>query len=123
MKIHPPALGICTLILFSCSKNDKKEEAVLKNSDTIAGTPPEKDHTPVEEIKEQAKTETYRLIIGSKETPGIIEGNDIAKLSEPLKAIAALYSGLGGSVVKMGTAALQQLWDLENRVRSHRKTW
>lgn len=55
MKIHPPALGICTLILFSCSKNDKKEEAVLKNSDTIAGTPPEKDHTPVEEIKEQAK--------------------------------------------------------------------
>ncbi|WP_294311740.1 hypothetical protein [uncultured Chryseobacterium sp.] len=116
-------MGICTLILFSCSKNDKKEGAVLKNSDTIAGTPPEKDHTPVEEIKEQAKTETYRLIIGSKETPGIIEGNDIAKLSEPLKAIAALYSGLGGSVVKMGTAALQRLWDLENRVRSNRKTW
>lgn len=106
MKIHPPAIGICTLILFSCSKNDKKEEAVLKNSDTIASTLPEKDHTPVEEIKEQAKAETYRLITESKETPGIIEGNDIAKLSEPLKAIAALYSGLGGSGCEDGNCGL-----------------
>lgn len=97
MKTHPLVLGICTLILFSCSKNNNKEETVLKSSDTIVTAPPKKDHTPAEEIKEQPKTETYRLITGSKDSSGSINAVEAAKLPEPLKAIAALYSGLGGS--------------------------
>lgn len=97
MKIYPLALGICILTLFSCSKNNNKEEPVLKSSDTVVIAPPEKDRTPVEEIKEQSKTGTYRLITGAKDSHGTINTDDIAKLPEPLKAIAALYSGLGGS--------------------------
>lgn len=47
---NPPAdLGICTLILFSCSKNNTKEETALKSSDTVMTVPPEKDDTPAEE--------------------------------------------------------------------------
>ncbi|WP_294283574.1 hypothetical protein [uncultured Chryseobacterium sp.] len=106
MKTHPLTLGICTLILFSCSKNNTKEETALKSSDTVMTVPPEKDDTPAEEMKELSKTETYRLVPGSKEGPGTIDANDIAKLSEPLKAIAALYSGLGGSGCEEGSCGL-----------------
>ena len=106
MKIYPLALGICILTLFSCSKNNNKEKPVLKSSDTVVITPPEKDRTPVQEIKEQSKTETYRLITGAKDSPGTINTDDIAKLPEPLKAFAALYSGLGGSGCEKGSCGL-----------------
>lgn len=98
MKISLLTLGMCSLILFSCNKNNKTEETVVKSSDSTLVTPPEKDSAPKEEINEiTPKTETYNLIAESKETPGKIDEASIKKLSEPLKAIAALYSGLGGS--------------------------
>ncbi|WP_415326599.1 hypothetical protein [Chryseobacterium sp. MMS23-Vi53] len=97
MKINLFTLGVCSLLLFSCNKNNKIEETV-KNSDSTIITPPEKDVTPAEEIKEDApKTEKYILIAESKDAPGTINEADIKKIPESLKAIAALYSGLGGS--------------------------
>ncbi|GEN76747.1 hypothetical protein CHA01nite_24870 [Chryseobacterium hagamense] len=97
MRFQLLTFAICIVMIFLCSKKDRPEKAVSHYSDSITMTPPEKDHTPVEETEELAKTETYRLITGSQDTPGKINADDIAKLTEPLKAIAALYSGLGGS--------------------------
>ncbi|MFP3593797.1 hypothetical protein [Chryseobacterium sp. SIMBA_038] len=97
MKFNILTLGVLSLFLFSCNKNNKTEETITKNPDSILVTPPVKNSTPAEEIKEAAKTENYILIAESKETPGTINETAIQKLSEPLKAIAALYSGLGGS--------------------------
>lgn len=97
MKFNILTLGILSLFLFSCNKNNKTEETITKNPDSTLVTPPAKDYTPAEEIKETAKTENYILIAESKEAPGTINETTIQKLSEPLKAIAALYSGLGGS--------------------------
>ena len=100
MKIQLLTLGFCTAVLLSCSKNHKSQETVSQNSDSVTITPQEKDTVPAEEMKAQTKTETYQLITGSKSTPGSINTKDIEKLSEPLQAIAALYSGLGGSNCK-----------------------
>lgn len=97
MKIQLLTLGFCTAVLLSCSKNNTSQETVSQNSDSVTITPPEKDTVPAEEMKAETKTETYQLITESKSTPGSINTKDIEKLSEPLQAIAALYSGLGGS--------------------------
>lgn len=98
MKFHVFSIAICSIFLFSCSKNKLSEEKVSRNSDSTMITPPEKDNPPAEEIKQAvAKTEIYRLIVESKTTPGDINDTDVKELTEPLKAIAALYSGLGGS--------------------------
>jgi hypothetical protein len=49
------------------------------------------------QTKNTVKTTTYTLIKATKEPPGEINQSDINKLDEPLRAIAAYYSGLGGS--------------------------
>ncbi|AZA54295.1 hypothetical protein [Chryseobacterium sp. G0201] len=101
MKFNILTLGVLSLIIFSCDKSNKTSQSVNKNTDSLSvitktdslssqSTSPE--NIPVKEMNEK-----FTLIKKSKQTPGDINKADIDKLSEPLKAIAALYSGLGGS--------------------------
>lgn len=54
-----------------------------------------------------AKTVTYILIKPAKEPPGEINYLAIKVLSEPLKAISAYYSGLGGSNCTQDTSFVE----------------
>ena len=44
------------------------------------------------------KPQIYKIIIKTKDVPGDIDTNVIKKLSEPLKAVAAFYSAMGGTM-------------------------
>lgn len=101
MKFNILTLGVLSLFLFSCNKSDKTTESINKvtdslstvtKTDSIPTKPTAPENIPIKEVNEK-----FTLIKKSKQTPGDINKADIDKLSEPLKAIAALYSGLGGS--------------------------
>lgn len=103
MKIKIFALGIISLALFSCNKNSKTEETAAKNSDSIKilsnDTLPVTKTDSLSPSSSEAKPTiiNYSLIKQSKQNPGAINKADLEKLSEPLKALAAFYSGLGGT--------------------------
>jgi hypothetical protein len=49
------------------------------------------------DFKSKAQTSTYKIITELAQTwSGIIDTNEIKKLDEPLKALAAFYSCIGG---------------------------
>jgi hypothetical protein len=56
------------------------------------------------QTRQPIKTTKYVLIKATKEIPGDINQNIIDKLDEPLKAIAAYYSALGGSNCSQDTS-------------------
>ncbi|WP_027378408.1 hypothetical protein [Chryseobacterium daeguense] len=93
MKFNLFTLGILSCLVLSCSKNKTQEESP-KTQDSIASSPA----APISTDKTDSTSlkQNFELIKDTKETSGINKA-DIDKLSEPLKAIAALYSGLGGS--------------------------
>ena len=73
----------------------KERELNMKDSERII-----KNKTPENIQPKQVTnvlTEKYVLIKKSKQIPGDINSSDISKLSEPLLAVAAFYSGLGGT--------------------------
>ncbi len=64
------------------------------NNETVKTEAPKIDINALQAGNSIAK---YILIKESKETPGVIDTTVIKNLSEPVLALAALYSGLGGS--------------------------
>lgn len=73
----------------------KERELNMKDSDRIS-----KNNTLEKTQPKQTSniaTVKYALIIKTKQIPGDINASDISKLTEPLLAVAAFYSGLGGT--------------------------
>jgi hypothetical protein len=99
-------ITLISIISLSCANKDQKEVELEIRENQLALKEKEinlKDsilnYKAINSEKEQSKTSTqnskttYVLVNSS----GKINKNDISKLSEPLKAIAAFYSGLGGT--------------------------
>lgn len=115
MKMKIFTLGLCSLVFLSCSK-DKPQNTAVEKSDSVAV------HTDTVSSSEKTaattdkalKTEAalYTLIKESKQSSGAINKADIHQLPESLKAIAALYSGLGGSNCSDGSCELTTALDL-----------
>lgn len=110
MKLNSIAIGVASLFLFSCNPSNKTSTSADKNADSlstttladsVSSTPSPPENSPAKE-----GNETFTLIKKSQKSPGDINTSDINKLSEPLKAIAALYSGLGGSNCNDGNCEL-----------------
>jgi hypothetical protein len=101
-------LGVCSLIIFSCNKKTEKniskisDSITIKSSDTISA-----NKTDIVSVKRDSVDGFFTLI--KKDTgsiPGPVNKSEIDKLSEPLRAIAALYSGLAGSNCSNGNCEL-----------------
>jgi hypothetical protein len=56
------------------------------------------------QTKQTIKTKKYIVIKATKEIPGDINQDVVDKLDEPLKAITAYYSALGGSNCSQDTS-------------------
>ncbi len=85
---------------FFCNKVKEKELALkerelnMKDSERAV----QKSAIPKKaDITSTTSTKKYILIRKDKVIPGNINSSDISKLSEPLLAVAAFYSGLGGT--------------------------
>ena len=52
------------------------------------------------------KSESYKIIVKTNSLPGDIDTNEIKKLNEPLKAVAAFYSSMGGTMCDGETCEL-----------------
>lgn len=83
-----PELKKTELSLKETELNKKDSEKITTIEPKATDTKPLADSSPVRK---------FILIKKGKKVPGSINSNDISKLSEPLLAIAAFYSGLGGS--------------------------
>jgi len=69
---------------------------ILLSSSTVFG-----------QVKQTNKTVKYILIKATKEIPGDINQTAIDSLDEPLKAIAAYYSALGGSYCQQDSNSIE----------------
>ena len=91
---------IFTTILFvSCGGQTKtrskdKTPKSLNKSETVISVDTNKTIT---DIKSESKT-VYKIILKTNSAPGDIDTNVTKNLNEPIRALAAFYAAMGGSM-------------------------
>lgn len=94
MKTLIPFIAI--VILAGCGGHDEPKEESNNTifADTIVSA---NTDTIINEPKKETKT-VYPLVVKTKTVPGDIDTITTAQLSEPIKALAAFYAALGGTL-------------------------
>jgi hypothetical protein len=133
MKNHFLIFIICFFV-FSCQESSTKLKELELKEKELSLKERELNLRDQESVSKESKTQNtsqsvkpdlseinYTLIKKSDQIPGKINSSDISKLSEPLLALAAFYSGLGGSNCYGETCDLTTALGLGNQGSSEHK--
>lgn len=83
-------LIVAISLFYSCKTNLKEKEAT--QTDSVSAKAPVQKEVLINVI------DTLKIIVQTNSIPGNIDTVTIKKLSEPLKAVAAFYAAMGGTM-------------------------
>lgn len=77
------------LFIYSCETNSNNSRPSTTFVDSVST-----EDTVIQNVQ----ADTLRIILKTNEIPGDIDTSEVEKLSEPLRAIAAFYAAMGGTM-------------------------
>lgn len=104
---------LSTLLFLSCNTQNQNGEQEKNEQITQSDSNLTKQIDTVVIVKEPKQEITYKIVTTNENNP--INLKDIKKLSEPLKALAALYAALGGTNCDGTTCELTTALGLGNQ--------